>query len=443
MKYSILFLILAIACTKTGKEQSSIELKRVGYDDRMFPPFALSSFDARYNIIEVKEQDSLMGIPDSLAELRVEHTFVDRDQYFYYGYKNGLMSETLFNKMRPPIDSLIQTADWVDGIVSVVYGKNKVGEEVVILDQNNNEDFSDDKVVEFELRTISFQDIEVELYVADLSIYFEVYRGGKIKQENRPFVLSYMPDEGLISLGLAYNEYLTGVWSTDSFSFDVALLESSYKAQHKMNPYTMLLIDLNKDGYFDSEDGSNEAYKTNELFNISGITWEIDSLYTDGSFIQLVKSDTSVLPITALRSGEIAPNFSATTINGTNIELNDFQGKYVLIDFWGTWCGPCIDEIPNLKKAYNEYNSKGFEIIGIATDDNATRVKDFVEENDLQWPQIFEEHLSEEAIINNLYDVQGYPQQYLVGPDGTILYSGFEIREENLLAKLEELLVKN
>lgn len=299
------------------------------------------------------------------------------------------------------------------------------------------------KLLNLNFEQYLFQDIEVELYVAELSIYFEVYRGGKIKQENRPFVLSYMADEGLISLGLAYNEYLTGVWSTDSFSFDVALLESSYKAQHKTNPYTMLLIDLNKDGYFDSEDGSNEAYKTNELFNISGITWEIDSLYTDGSFIQLVKPDTSVLPITALRSGERAPNFSATTINGTNIELKDFQGKYVLIDFWGTWCGPCIDEIPNLKKAYNEYNSKGFEIIGIATDDNATRVKDFVEENDLQWPQIFEEHLSEEAIINNLYDVQGYPQQYLVGPDGTILYSGFEIREENLLAKLEELLVKN
>jgi len=443
MKYSILFLILMLACTKFDAKKPSIELKRISYDDRMFPPFELSSFDSRYAIIEVKEQDTLKGIPDSLSDLRIEHSFIDRDQYFYYGYKNGFMSEALFNKMRPPIDSLIQTEKWVDGVVSIVYGKNKVGEEVLIVDQNNNEDFSDDEVVEFKSTMLSFQEMEVELNIAELIIDFEIFRDGEIQQESKPFAFSYMPDEGLISLGMAYYEYLTGVWSNDFFSYDVALFESSYKAQHRPNPYTMLLIDINKDGYFDFEDGSNEAYKTNEPFNISGITWEIDSLYTDGSAVQLVKSDSSVLPVTALRSGEKAPNFKATTIDGKKLELNDFQGKYVLIDFWGTWCGPCIDELPNLKKAYNEYHSKGFEIIGIATDDNPNKVKNFVEKNDLEWVQIFEEHLSEEAKINKLYDVQGYPQQYLVGPDGVILNSGFEIRGENLLAKLEKLLAIN
>lgn len=443
MKYSILFLILVLACTKIGKEKPSIELNRVSYDERMFPPFALSSFDPRYNIIEVKEQDSLRGIPDTLSDVRIVHDFIDRDQYFYYSYKKGLMSEALFNRMRPPIDSLRQTQEWVDGIVSIIYGKNKDGEEVLIVDQNNNEDFSDDKVIDFKPRTVSFQEIEVDLHVAELNIDFEIFRDGKIKQESRPFALSYMSDEGFISLGLAYNEYLSGVWKTNSFSFDVALFESSFKAQHKTNPYTMLLIDFNRDGYFDSEDGSNEAYKTNEPFNISGITWEIDSLYSDGSAIQLVQSDTSVLPVTALRSGEKAPNFKAKTIDEKEIDLSDFRGKYVLIDFWGTWCGPCIDELPNLKKAYDKYHSRGFEIIGIATDDNPQKVKNFVENNDLEWLQIFEEHFSEDTKINKLYDVQGYPQQYLVGPDGLILNSGFEIRGENLLAKLEKLLGEN
>ena len=179
MKYSILLLILALACTKIGEEKPSIELKRVSYDDRMFPPFALSSFDPDYKIFKVIERDSIIGIPDTLTDVRIVHDFIDRDQYFYYGYKKGLMSEALFNRMRPPIDSLTQTEEWVDGIVSIVYGKNKAGEEVLIVDQNNNEDFSDDKVVDFKPTTLSFQEMEVELNIAELNIDFEIFRNGK------------------------------------------------------------------------------------------------------------------------------------------------------------------------------------------------------------------------------------------------------------------------
>ena len=79
-----------------------------------------------------------------------------------------------------------------------------------------------------------------------------------------------------------------------------------------------------------------------------------------------------------------------TSIDGRKIDLAMMKGKVVLVEFWATWCGPCIEVLPDLKRAYSKYHGRGFEIIGISMDDNKNKLTRFVEKNEMPWPQYFE-----------------------------------------------------
>lgn len=218
----------------------------------------------------------------------------------------------------------------------------------------------------------------------------------------------------------------------------MGLFTLSYKANYRPGEFTFLLVDLNKDGQFDIMPGSNESYRTDQPFNIAGVTWQVDSIKADGSELYLTKPDTSVLPELALRESAEAPPFSATTIYEKPLELHQLKGRYVLLDFWGTWCGPCLDEIPNLKKAYQQFSDENFEIVGISVDRNPEHVREFIESQNMNWPQIFEEYGGNNQAISTLYDVTGFPTQYLIGPDGKIISYGAELRGDQLIRTLDK-----
>ena len=108
--------------------------------------------------------------------------------------------------------------------------------------------------------------------------------------------------------------------------------------------------------------------------------------------------------------------FSQTDINGRTLSLSSFRGKYILLDFWGSWCVPCRKGNPHLIELYDHYKDKGFDIIGIAKDDNT---KDAwikaVEKDKLPWHQILCEHLDIK------YNVTSYPTKILIDKNGLII----------------------
>ena len=124
-------------------------------------------------------------------------------------------------------------------------------------------------------------------------------------------------------------------------------------------------------------------------------------------------------------------------LDGEPIRIADYEGKVVLVDFWASWCGPCLLEAPNVVRAYKKYHPKGFEIIGISLDESRDRMLDAMKEHGMTWRQYFD-GLGWNNKVSTEYGIMAIPATYLVGPDGKIVTN--QVRGELLEARLEELL---
>lgn len=116
-----------------------------------------------------------------------------------------------------------------------------------------------------------------------------------------------------------------------------------------------------------------------------------------------------------VKEGAMAPDFNVTTVSGKTISLSSLRGKYVFIDFWGTWCSPCRGEIPNVKKLAESYPSEKLVVLGIAHD-KADDLKNFMAQNDIKY-----ENAVDSPEIMDKYGINSWPTTFLIGPDGTIV----------------------
>ena len=114
------------------------------------------------------------------------------------------------------------------------------------------------------------------------------------------------------------------------------------------------------------------------------------------------------------------------------------EGKWVLIDFWATWCGPCRGEIPYLVEAYKKYADKGFEIYGVSLDNNVEAWKSYVAENDMTWVNVIGVNADKKSPSADAYGVSSIPSNFLISPEGKIVAKN--LRGEGVAAKLAEVL---
>ena len=158
----------------------------------------------------------------------------------------------------------------------------------------------------------------------------------------------------------------------------------------------------------------SEFFKENALVKENMINWQI-------------QKETS--------EGKMFKDFSAE-YEGKVTKLSDYvgKGKYVLVDFWASWCGPCRAEIPNLIKVYNQYKGEKFEVLGVATWDQPEDTKKAIAELGIPYPQM----LNAQKAGSDAYGINGIPQIILFGPDGKIVKRN--LRGENVEKTVREVL---
>jgi peroxiredoxin len=140
-----------------------------------------------------------------------------------------------------------------------------------------------------------------------------------------------------------------------------------------------------------------------------------------------------------LAEGAKFPDFSEKDSAGKPLSIANYKGKVVLLDFWATWCGPCVHELPNVIKTYDTHHKQGFEIIGISLDKDQEKLASFTKEKNMTWVQYFDGLVWQNKLAVK-YGVNSIPATYLLDGQGTII--GKDLRGEDLENAVTKALAK-
>ena len=214
-----------------------------------------------------------------------------------------------------------------------------------------------------------------------------------------------------------------------------------------------LAMDTNGDGRIDTEAYSPELDFGNHgaaIFRVGNHYVSTESVDTTTGKIILKSHPASEYERVELTLGATMPDFSFIDFKGTPRKLSDFRGKYVLLDFWGTWCGPCLKEMPKLKEVYDKYRARNFEVIGmnneVRWDDlNAAelaeaieRAKTLVTKRGYEWTQARTDSIDQ--FVKKRLRVNIYPMKLLLDPQGRIVLLLSDEGFQELTSTLEKLL---
>ena len=151
---------------------------------------------------------------------------------------------------------------------------------------------------------------------------------------------------------------------------------------------------------------------------------------------KVFKSAEPVFYDARLKTGTLPFAFEAKDTNGTVQNLAKYRGKVLLLDFWATWCPPCVAEMPNIQAAYDKYRAQGFEIVGVSLDRDLAALQSFVASRKIAWPQIFDD----KGAMAKIYGVRAIPFALLVGRDGKI--AAVNVRGDDLEIAVKAALAK-
>jgi peroxiredoxin len=217
-------------------------------------------------------------------------------------------------------------------------------------------------------------------------------------------------DSATIMLNTAYNIYQNSI--------------DRFVTRKKSSPVAALLL-----AYSYDIDPNKDVELLEKRFNT------LDQKALQNRYAQSIKQAIEIGKIGAV--GTKALEFTQQDVSGKNVSLSQFKGKYILLDFWASWCRPCRMENPNVVAAYNEFKNKNFTILSVSLDQNKDSWLNAINADHLNWTHVSDLQYWSNAAAK-LYHVESIPQNFLVDPNGTIIAKN--LRGEALREKLREVL---
>ncbi len=364
----------------------------------------------------VKTYLPVQGIPGSWRGVKKSMVGLDLYQLIYQNYKTGKISQKEFDERKkswewePNPEEL--SAAPIKCYVYVVSGKDKEGLTAVIIDTNNNLDFSDDVV--FYPQSYAM-DSTMAKYSEEEKHYvtYEVFQGGQVVSKQIPMLIrrtSYFP------LAYTFPQYATAKLKVKDQVHNIMLIGSG---RPDYNSSSLVLVDENNAVL----KGFSEPVKEGDLLSVGGLFDKVKyrnlgvNMYHE--VLQLGSEHAEKLGY-GLQTGYLFQPFKAKLFNSeVPISSLDYKGKYLFVDFWGTWCKPCVQELPELQRIYGGVDKQRVEFISIAGGNQSPgQLEKFLKKRPLAWLQIISDDKNK---LIETYKITSFPTNVLVGPDGRVV----------------------
>jgi thiol-disulfide isomerase/thioredoxin len=376
-------------------------------------------------------QLKVSGIPNTWMDAKVGDIDTDIYQTVYQNYFLGNISEERFielqNAWNWKPDSINLSQKPLKSKIAFAFGKDSIGMLKMIVDANNNLDLSDDEV---------FTPIEVDpnnnlpndsLALSNtIEVAFERFLNNKITKVKAPLLITHMSQFNMFMSNFA--QYATAKLNGE----EIAIRSDNFTNLSYKNPSI-----VNIDNSLKEKDkiGNENVVEINEYIEIKDNIYKNLGVNKNENVLVLERVE---LPKQQLFSTQVGFNaydfFGDDFKTGAPISLDDLKGKYVFLDFWATWCGPCIQEIPNLNGLYEKMDSSKFEIISIVGDSTSESLDKMIEKHSILWPQVLSNDINR---IKEEYGIKGYPTTFLLNPDGVIIAKNLRGKElENKVTNL-------
>jgi thiol-disulfide isomerase/thioredoxin len=358
--------------------------------------------------------------PDSLVSASLTHLPEGPSLADYYRPVRILLQEQPDEKLskEPAYESqnprygTISIGNGPDDRITLVLDEPKTAEPTVYIDQNNDEDLTNDDAPQWLHKEEGFV-----LFRATVNVTY--------KTENRPETLPYrlvfyrFEDREPDFIFYHRDEYRHGEITIGEHTYKLAVFDDDGDGIFNDLTDCAFFIDLDSDGTIGGGMESHEYYRCDELFTVDGTTYRVEDIDLAGTQINIGISSIDAPQKPNLLPGHRATDFTGTDLAGNRISLSDYRGKVVLLDFWATWCRPCLAEIPHLKAIQAKYEDAGFTIIGVNLDMSRQPVEALVNEAGITWPQIYDDTGWKNEIAE-LYRVTGIPSTFLIDRNGII-----------------------
>lgn len=229
--------------------------------------------------------------------------------------------------------------------------------------------------------------------------------------------------------------YRAGEIDLGGVAYQIVLFDEDTDARYDDLDQGTFVIDADGDGHLLMTSDSHEIFSLAEPFNLGGTVYEVAFVSNDGSQIEIVESDADVAQRFPLLDGFPAPPFKGVDATGKLLSLESLRGEIIVLDFWASWCSPCITELPTLKTLSDEFSDDGVRVIGINLDRSQNTFMEALETYDIGYDQIYD---SDRGPIADLYRIEGIPMIYVIDREGVIVARG--LRGERLIEAIQVLI---
>lgn len=429
MKISIWLLCLILTSTACHQETDQTETVRFlpiqpveGYGP-FHPGFSPIENSAKDSPVWAKTYSNVKGIPADWSKTQVCHIWLNSHQFVYQNVLAGNISQLNYQGLQkgwmwtPDTTKLSKTP--IKCYLYVIKGFDETTQKwTVMVDTNNNLDFRD----ETEIYPERIDTKDPYTYKQAISIQYEVYQKGRVRQVKLPMVLKMYGSE------LLYNFPQYASVSLIKGNKEHKLLVSSgftrpdFEITNLVDPSSTFIA---------KKIAPKDEIAMDDIIKIDGVSYKNKGVDVYNNWLELEPVSSFDKPY-SLQVGYPFRPFSAKAFdNGQLIDLSQYRGQYVYVDFWAPWCKGCVADMPELKKLYQRVDKKQVVFIGVVQDSRERLIK-FLAKQPLAWPQIISDS------TNNLietYHIQGLPTSILIDPKGIIIGRNLRPNELGLALK--------